>query len=66
MGNMMMLYQFEFGLTPNQLLILKNSDIFLRPAGVLSTVSSGDYPFIGFAEMGQPWVTTMGNGVFYE
>ena len=66
LGQMQILYQFEFALTPIQLLILQNSGIFLRPAGVLATIESGAYPFIGFAEMGQPWVTTMGNGIFSQ
>lgn len=65
-GGMTMVYQFEFALTDAQTQIINNSGIFLRPAGVLAKVVSGAYPFIGFAEMGQPWVTTMGNGIFFE
>jgi hypothetical protein len=66
LGSMEMVYNFEFALTPTQLLILQNSGIFLRPAGVGATIQAQVYPVIGFAEMGQPWVTTMGNGVFAE
>lgn len=65
-GNMTMLYQFEFALTPVQLLTLTSSGIFLRPAAVLTSIVQLAFPYIGFAEMGQPWVTTMGNGIFFE
>ncbi len=66
LGQMQMLYQFEFALTPEQLLIINNSNIFLRPAGVLATVVQLGGPYIGFAEMGGPFITTMGNGIFFE
>lgn len=65
-GNMTMVFNFEFALTATQLLIIQQSGIFLRPAGVQSNIQQGGFPFIGFAEMGQPWVTTMGNGIFSE
>jgi len=65
-GGMTMVYNFEFPLTSIQLLILQQSTIFLNPSGVRVGIQSGDYPFIGFAEMGQPWVTTMGFGIFSE
>jgi hypothetical protein len=65
-GNMTMVLNFEFALTPVQLLIIQNSGIFLRGAGVKSNIQTIAFPVIGFAEMGQPWVTTMGNGVFSE
>ena len=64
LGNMEMLFQFEFALTATQLLILQTSGIFLRGAGVGARIQAQEYPVIGFAEMGQPWVTTMGSGVF--
>jgi len=63
---MTMVLNFEFALTIQQTLILEQSGIFLHPSGVQVTIQSGEYPFIGFAEMGQPWVTTMGNGIFSE
>jgi len=63
-GGMTMVYNFEFALTAEQILILEQSGIFLRPSGVLAALQAQEYPVIGFAEMGQPWVTTMGNGVF--
>lgn len=66
LGQMQMTYNFEFSLTAVQLLILTTSGIFLRGAGVLATIQANDYPVIGFAEMGAPYVTTMGNGVFGE
>ena len=65
-GNMAMVYTFESPLTPVQLVIIQTSEIFLRPAGVSANIQSQSFPVIGFAEMGQPWVTTMGNGVFSE
>lgn len=65
-GRMTMVYNFEFALTIEQTLIIEQSGIFLRPSGVQVGIQSGAYPFIGFAEMGQPWVTTMGNGIFSE
>lgn len=63
-GGMTMVYNFEFPLSIEQTLILEQSGIFLRPSGVLAALQAQSYPVIGFAEMGQPWVTTMGNGVF--
>jgi uncharacterized protein DUF2612 len=63
-GNMTMVYNFEFPLSTEQTQILLNSGIFLRGAGVLTAVQAQEYPVIGFAEMGLPWVTTMGFGVF--
>jgi hypothetical protein len=65
-GRMTMVYNFEFALTPTQLLIIQQSGIFLRPSGVMMGIQAQEYPLIGFAEMGQPWVTTMGNGIFSE
>jgi len=64
-GNMTMIYQFEFALTATQLLILQTSGIFLRPAGVLATIVQLVGPFVGFTGQ-EPFVTTMGNGIFYE
>lgn len=66
LGNMALNYTFEFPLEPYQVSILENSGIFVRPAGVLANIVQGSFPYVGFAEMGQPWVTTMGNGIFYE
>jgi len=65
-GGMTMIYNFEFALTVEQTLILEQSGIFLRPSGVFTGLQAQEYPLIGFAEMGQPWVTTMGNGIFGE
>jgi Protein of unknown function (DUF2612) len=55
LGHMQMIYRFEFPLTAEQLLILENSGIFLRPAGVLATIIATAYPVFGFAEMGTTW-----------
>jgi Protein of unknown function (DUF2612) len=65
-GNMTMVYNFEFALSAQQILILQTSGIFLRPAGVGATIQAQQFPVIGFAEQGQPFVTTMGNGVFSQ
>jgi hypothetical protein len=64
-GNMTALYQFEFALTATQLLILETSGIFLRPSGVLINVVELVGPYVGFAGQ-EPFVTTMGNGIFFE
>lgn len=66
LGQMSMIYQFEFALTSQQLLILETSGIFLRPAAVLSNIVELTGPYVGFAEQGGPLITTMGNGIFYE
>jgi len=55
LGSMSMVYRFEFGLTSQQLLILQQSGIFLRPAGVLSNIIATEYPVFGFEEMGTAW-----------
>lgn len=65
-GNMTMEYVFEFALTGVQFEIIKNSNIFLRPAGVRATIVQLAGPYIGFAEQGLPFVTTMGSGIFSE
>lgn len=54
-GQMTMTYVFEFILTPEQLLILQQSGIFLRPAGVLSNIIASEFPVFGFQEMGTAW-----------
>jgi hypothetical protein len=66
LGGMALLYVFEFLLTDVQIQIITGSTIFLRGAGVQANILTEEFPVIGFAEMGQPWVTTMGNGVFSE
>jgi hypothetical protein len=66
LGNMQIAYNFEFPLTAQQILIIQSSTIFLRPAGVGAIIQANQYPVIGFREMGQPYVTTLGNGVMAE
>jgi hypothetical protein len=66
LGQMMIMYVFEFLLTAVQLEIITGSTIFLRGAGVGAFIETAEFPVIGFAEMGLPWVTTMGNGEFFE
>lgn len=55
LGNMSMVYRFEFPLTAEQLLILQQSGIFLRPSGVLAQIIAIEYPVFGFSEMGTTW-----------
>lgn len=57
LGNMEMLLQFEFELTPIQLAILQHSGIFPRPTGVGCWAVSTSYPVFGFKEMGTAWIT---------
>jgi len=54
-GGMQIVYVFEFALTSIQLLILNTSGIFLRPAGVLSSIVATAFPVFGFEEMGTAW-----------
>ena len=54
-GGMQMVYVFEFALTAVQIEILTNSGIFLRPAGVLTSIVAGEFPVFGFEEMGTAW-----------
>lgn len=55
LGGMAMVYRFEFTLTTEQLLILQQSGIFLRPAAVLALIMAVEYPVFGFKEMGTTW-----------
>lgn len=55
LGNMEILYQFQFALTQTQLDILTLTGIFLRPAGVGGWLVSTVYPVFGFNEMGTTW-----------
>lgn len=65
LGNMRMNYVFEFALTPTQLLILRESGIFLRPGAVLSNIVSTAFPVFGFSEMGTTWAWPFNQAVFY-
>ena len=65
LGGMAMNYVFEFSLTPTQILILRESGIFLRPAGVLSNIIETDFPVFGFKEMGTTWAWPFGQAPFY-
>jgi hypothetical protein len=64
LGNMTMAFVFEFALTPTQLLILQQSGIFLRPAGVLSSIVSAVFPVFGFKEMGTAWAWPFDQATF--
>lgn len=52
LGNMQMLYQFEFLLQPFEIDIITQGGIFLRPAGVGGTVVNNAIPVFGFREGG--------------
>lgn len=52
LGKMMMRYVFEFPLSPINLEIIKNSGIFLRPAGVGGFIFNANLPMFGFREGG--------------
>jgi hypothetical protein len=52
-GGMQLIYVFEFPLQPFELVILQQSGIFLRPAGVFANTFINNRPFFGFkAETG--------------
>ena len=51
-GGMQLVFQVESLLQPYQIEIIKNSGIFLRPAGVGATLVSTTYPVFGFREGG--------------
>lgn len=64
LGNMAMSYVFEFSLTATQLLILQQSGIFLRPAGVLTNIVATAFPVFGFKEMGTAWAWPFNQATF--
>lgn len=65
LGGMVMVFIFEFTLTPIQLLILQKSGIFLRPAAVLSNIVQTDFPVFGFQEMGTDWAWPFDQAPFF-
>lgn len=66
LGNMAIKYQFEFFLTPVQVIILTESGIFLRPAGVSGWVVATEFPVFGFKEMGTTWAAPFNQEPFLE
>ena len=66
LGKMSLVYRFEFPLTVEQLLIIQQSGIFLRPAGVLSTIIAIEYPVFGFKEMGTTWAWPFNQASFAQ
>lgn len=52
LGKMMMRYTFEYELSPIDLVIIKTSGIFLRPAGVGGFLFNANLPMFGFREGG--------------
>lgn len=52
LGNMQILYNFEFLLQPFEIEIITKGGIFLRPAGVGGTVVNSNLPVFGFREGG--------------
>lgn len=65
LGGMAMLYVFEFALTATQILILRQSGIFLRGAGVLTNIIDTEFPVFGFREMGTTWAWPFGQAPFF-
>lgn len=57
LGKMMIQYKFEFVLEPFEIVIMTQSGIFLRPAGVNGTLLTSAFPVFGFSEMGTEWIT---------
>lgn len=66
LGGMAIQYVFEFFLEPFEILILRNSGIFLRPTGVLAGILATEFPVFGFSEMGTDWVTPFDVAPFVE
>jgi hypothetical protein len=66
LGNMEIRYSFEFFLTPVQIVIITESGIFLRPAGVGAWVVATAYPVFGFKEMGDTWAAPFNQEPFLE
>jgi Protein of unknown function (DUF2612) len=64
LGSMAMSFVFEFPLTSVQILILQQSGIFLRGAGVLANIVSTDFPVFGFKEMGTAWAWPFNQATF--
>ena len=64
LGNMEIKYQFEFDLQEFQIVIITQSGIFLRPAGVGGWMVSSSFPVFGFAEMGTTWAAPFGQEPF--
>jgi Protein of unknown function (DUF2612) len=64
LGHMEMRYNFEFTLTAEQLLIIEQSGIFLRPAAVMANIVATAYPVFGFAEMGTTWAAPFNQAPF--
>lgn len=63
-GGMVMTFVFEFALTSEQLLILQQSGIFLRPGGVLANIVQAVFPVFGFKEMGTAWAWPFNQATF--
>lgn len=66
LGGMEIKYQFEVALTPVQVIILTQSGIFLRPAGVGGWVVATTFPVFGFKEMGDTWAAPFDQEPFLE
>ena len=64
LGQMEILYQFEFMLALFEIDIITQSGIFLRPAGVGGWMVTTTYPVFGFAEMGTTWAAPFDQAPF--
>ena len=66
LGQMEILYQFEFQLEMFEIVIITQSGIFLRPAGVGGWLVISTYPVFGFKEMGNTWAAPFGQQPFLQ
>ena len=66
LGNMQLQYKFEFALQPFEIVIIQQSGIFLRPAGVGASILAEEFPVFGFSEMGTTWAWPFDQAVFTE
>ena len=66
LGQMEILYQFKFQLAAFEIVIITQSGIFLRPAGVGGWLVTTNYPVFGFKEMGDAWAAPFGQQPFLQ
>ena len=64
LGNMEIRYMFEFALQPYEIIIITESGIFLRPAGVGGWMVTAQPPCFGFKGMGADGAVPFGQAPF--
>jgi len=64
LGNMEIRYMFEFSLQPFEIIIITQSGIFLRPAGVGGWMVNAQPPCFGFKGMGADGAVPFGQAPF--